>query len=254
MTAETKSLPTVKTISRAAPWNWLQAGWQDMWQDPTSSLMYGAIFTAASLILFFGLFELEMTALMMVLAGGFMLLGPMFAVGLYAKSRAQEKDEAISFSNMLFVKTRAPMQLAYMGLLLSLIYTAWVRFASLLYALFFGMSDFPPLEDFLPTLLFSPEGAWMLAIGTIFGGMIAFAVFAVSAISVPLLYHRDIDFMSAVLTSLNAIRINIRPMIVWAWLIALFTVFGMASLTLGMVIVFPLVGHATWHAYRDIVE
>ncbi|GHF19726.1 hypothetical protein GCM10017044_13110 [Kordiimonas sediminis] len=243
----------LNSISAEDPWRWLAKGWTDIWKHPAHSLGYGAIFSGLAVLIFFGLMQLEMTGMIVVLASGFMLLGPLFAVGLYELSRRVERGEKVTTRSMMFVRTHSPLQLAYMGVVFMIFYIAWARIASLLYAIFFGMEAFPPLEEFLPNLLFSAQGAWMLAIGTLIGGAIALVVFAVSVIGIPLLYHRNTDFVSACLLSLRAFVDNLYPMLIWAWLIVLFSAFGLMTLFAGMVIIFPLVGHASWHAYRAIV-
>jgi len=134
-----------------------------------------------------------------------------------------------------------------------LILLAWIRLATLLFALFFGTLNFPPMDQLLADLLFTAPGLGMLATGTVIGAALAFTVFAVSAVSVPLLMERDIDAVTAALTSLRAVRANLRPMLLWAWLIALIIVSGMVPLFFGLIVAFPLIGHATWHAYRDLV-
>ncbi|WP_374763275.1 DUF2189 domain-containing protein [Yunchengibacter salinarum] len=245
--------PGLNRITPEDPWRWLSAGWRDLRANARLSLTYGVLFSGISLALFFALLELEMAALVLVLGGGFMLVGPMVAVGLYEASRRLEEGQGITAKEMLFVKRAFTMQMAYMGLTLMFMFLAWVRLATLIYALFFGMKTFPPIDQFVPELLFSVEGATMLVVGTIVGAGIALAVYAVSVISVPLLFRRDVDFMTAVITSIRAVKENFWPMMLWAWLIALFTAFGIATLFLGMILVFPLVGHASWHAYRALV-
>jgi uncharacterized membrane protein len=111
----------------------------------------------------------------------------------------------------------------------------------------------PPFEQFFPALILEPRGLSLLVIGTIVGGLIAAAVFSVAVVSVPMLLERDVDAVTAVLTSLRSVQENFGPMAMWAWLIMVLTVFGIASLFVGLVITFPLVGHATWHAYKDVV-
>ncbi len=239
-------------ISREAPWQWLAAGWKDLMANKVLSLSYGFAFTLVSVLLLFGLVEFEMAGIVFALAAGFLLLGPMFGMGLYEASRRLENRESVSFENMLFVRAKSPLQLLYLGLVLLLMFMVWVRIAALLYALFFGMMHFPPLSEFIPTLLYSWEGPTMLALGTIIGGIIAFSVFAVTVISAPLLMHRRADVMTAIILSVKAVRMNFWPMALWAWLIAWFMTFAIATAFIGMIIVFPLLGHATWHAYRSL--
>jgi uncharacterized membrane protein len=244
----------VRTLRPDAPWGWLAAGWRDLWAAPSIGLVYGLVFSLIGLVIFAGLFSLEMTALVIALAAGFMLVGPMLAVGLYEVSRRLETGEPVSLAAAAVVSTRSPVQLAFMGVILMGALLIWVRVATLLFALFFGTTGWPPLEDFVPTLLFSWQGLSLLVTGTVIGGTIAFAIFAVSAISIPMLMSREVDAITAVLTSVQAVVQNFVPMVLWAWLIALLTACGLVTGLLGLIVTFPLIGHATWHAYRALVE
>jgi uncharacterized membrane protein len=120
--------------------------------------------------------------------------------------------------------------------------------------LFLGSRPVPPASEFIPTLLFTPHGLGLLVTGTLVGGAIALGVFAISAISVPLLMTRRIDAVSAMAASVAAVQRNPKAMLLWAALIAGFMALGIASLFVGLVIAFPLVGHATWHAYRALMR
>ena len=247
-------MPDVRTIGLDEPWRWLAAGWRDLWQRPAISLSYGLAVTVISWILTAGLFTLHMASLSIVLAGGFLLVGPLLAVGLYEVSRRLETGEPITARDVMLVSTRKPVQLAFLGVALMLAYLAWLRIAMLLFALFFGLEPFPPIEQFLPTLLFTWKGLSLLVVGTIAGAVIAFAVFALTAISVPLLMVQDRDAFTAVATSIKAIAVNFKAMLLWAWLIAVLIGCGLATGYLGLIVTFPLIGHATWHAYQSLVE
>ncbi|MFZ5609490.1 MAG: DUF2189 domain-containing protein [Pseudomonadota bacterium] len=245
---------SIATVPLDAPWTWLAAGARDITRRPGLSLGYGLAFTIAVAIVAFTLTRAQMTAFALALAGGLMLVGPMLGVGLYELSRRHETGEEARARDIILVATKSPTQLAFLGVLLMLVLLAWIRIATLLFALFWGTQDFPPLADFLPMLLFTGHGLSLLLVGTAIGGAIAFLVFAMSAVSVPLLLERDIDAVSAIATSFNAVKRNFWPMLLWALLIALFTAIGIATLFVGLVFTFPLLGHATWHAYRDLVR
>jgi uncharacterized membrane protein len=247
------SLPPLRRLELDRPWAWLAAGWRDICRAPGVSLTYGAIFTAVSFLITAGVFLAGVEYLLFPLAAGFMLLGPMLAVGLYETSRRLESGEPVSLVSALFVATRSPMRLAFLGVALMALLLIWMRAATLLLALFLGPTEFPPLAEVVPTLLLTPQGLALLVVGTGCGAILAAAVFAISVVSVPLLMERDIDFVSAVFTSLQAVLRNPKPMLLWAWLVALLTAFGLATLYIGLIVTFPLVGHATWHAYRETV-
>ena len=237
-----------------APYSWLAAGWRDMRRVPRVSLAYGAIFAVAGLLLSVGLTEVGLQSMILVLAAGFILVGPMIAAGLYETSRRLEKSEPVSLASTLRAGFFERGQLAYMGLLLMLIYLAWVEIALLLFMLFLGPQPMPPLEAFVPTLLLTPRGLGLLIVGTGVGMALAATVFAVSAVAVPLLMVERVDVVTAALTSISACRKNPKAMALWAALIAGAMLLGFVTLFFGLVIMFPLIGHATWHAFRDLVE
>ncbi len=237
-----------------APWNWLGAGWRDLWTVPGLSLTYGAAFALAALALAFGLLSLGWQSLVLVLAGGFLLVGPMMAVGLYEVSRRLETGEAVDVRDAMFVGVKSPGQLAIMGVVLMIAYLAWVELALVLLVLFLGGGGLPPVEAFVQTLLFTPSGLGLLVTGTALGGILALLVFSMTAVSVPLLMTRDIDVVTAVATSLRAVASNPKPMLLWAALIVAMIGVGIATIFVGFVIAFPLIGHATWHAFRDIIQ
>ena len=148
----------------------------------------------------------------------------------------------------------APGQLGFFGAILAFVYLVWLQLASLLFMLFLGSRPLPPASEFLPTLLFTPHGLGLLVAGTIVGGVLAALVYAISVISVPLLMARRIDAVTAISASLRTVAQNPKPMALWAGLIAGFMALGIATMFVGLVVVFPLIGHATWHAYRDLVR
>ncbi len=237
-----------------APWAWLAAGWRDLWRVPFISLTYGVLFAGVSGFLTWMLFGLELEYLLMPMVAGFMLVGPMLAVGLYETSRRLDAGESTDLGSALFVTTRSPAQLAFLGALLMLMLLAWIRIAQLIYALFFGLAGFPGFEQSVHLLFFTVDGLAMLAIGSVVGGVIAAAVFAVAAFAVPMLMVREVDAITAMIASAAAVRANFWPMLVWGWLIVVLTGVGIVTLYVGLIVTFPLLGHATWHAYRHVVD
>jgi uncharacterized membrane protein len=244
----------VQRVAFDAPWAWLAAGWRDLWAAPLISLTYGAVFAAISMGLTVALAAGGLESLVLSLAGGFLLIGPIAAIGLYETSRRIEADERVTLGAIATAIRRAPGQLGFFGAILAFAYFVWIQLALLMLMLFLGSKPLPPANEFVPTLLFTPHGLGLLVCGTVIGGVLAFAVFAISAISVPLLMTRPIDAVSAILTSIAAVRENPMAMTLWAALIAGFMALGIASLFVGLAVVFPLVGHATWHACRDLVR
>jgi len=244
----------IREVAFDAPWSWLAAAWRDIMANPVVSLGYGAVFTAISLILFYGITHVGWQSIVMVLGGGFLILGPMFAVGLYEASRRRQEGEPVTIGSVALVATRSPGQLAVMGFTLAFLFMVWVRVAFVLFAIFFGPVDLPAAEDFIPELLFTPHGLGMLITGTIVGAILAFTAFAISTISVPLMMRHRTDIFTAMMTSVRAVSENHRPMLLWAALIAGIMFCGIATFFIGLIVAFPLVGHATWHAYKANVK
>lgn len=245
--------PEVRKVRADAPWVWLARGWADMSAVPGVSLAYGGVFFLISLSLVVALFIFNLGALVPVMAAGFLLVGPLLAVGMYEASRRLEAGLPVRLVDVAFVSTRSPAQLAFLGAMLMGAMLVWIRIATLLFALFFGTQTMPQLTEFVPALLLTPHGLGLLVVGAAVGGVLALLCFSISVVSVPMLMARDVDAVTAVLTSIEAVKRNFWPMMIWGWIIAFLTAFGIATLFVGLIVVFPLLGHATWHAYRDLV-
>lgn len=246
--------PRWRVIGTERPWAWLGCGWRDILRAPQISLGYGVIAMVASYLLVAGLSNLQAEFLILPLSAGFMLLGPLLAAGLYEVSRRLEAGEPVSFGTAFSAYTRNASQVLGVGLILMLAFLAWIRIAMLLFALFF--SDLPPGLDyvtFIERVFFSDRTLSFLVSGTAVGFLLALIVFSLTAVSIPLLVDRDVGAITAVVTSTGAVRSNAKAMSVWAVLIVLFIGAGMATAFIGLIVAFPLIGHATWHAYRDLV-
>lgn len=240
----------VRIVTDDAPWRWLAAGWQDLRRSPAVSVGYGALFVLAAYGLTLGLAQLDVPYLILPLAAGFMLVAPVLAVGLYDMSRRLERGEAVRLGSSLLAWRRNAREIAFMGGILMLFLLFWVRLAMLLFALFYGTTS-PSLAGLASSIL-SSAGLPFLVVGTAVGGVLALAVFAISAVSIPMLLDRQTDALSATVFSVRAVLRNAKPMLLWAGLIAFFIGLGLATMYVGLALALPLIGHATWHAYRDV--
>lgn len=241
----------VRAIHSERPWKWLAAGWRDLERAPGITILYGAGFVVFGWVVAWSLWRAELTYLLLPLAGGFALVAPMLGVGFYEVSRKLERGEAISLIDALFAWRRCEATIAGLGLVLLLIHLAWLRLATLLFALLFQAPA--PIDEVVPSLLFTRAGLPLLAIGTAVGGVLAVVVFALTAVAFPLALDRDVGPIEAMAVSVAAVRGNPLTMLGWAALIAVFTGAGMVTGFLGLAITLPLIGHASWHAYRDLV-
>jgi len=246
--------PRIRKIELDRPWAWLAAGWRDMARAPAVSLTYGVLFALVGWTVTFGLWWADMIYLILPLTAGFLIMGPILAVGLYEVSRRHERRQAASLGDALAAFRANPSQIAFMGVTLLLLFFAWIRIAVMIFYLFFGLAP-PSPEDFVGRVFFSAESLPFLVIGTAAGALLAALAFGLSAISIPLLLDReDAHVVTAISASFKAILDNPATMAFWAVLIVLFVGAGLITFYVGLIVTLPLIGHATWHAYRDLVE
>ena len=246
-----QTTPKVRLISMDQPWEWLGAGWKDMWRAPSVSVAYGLLFVIMGYLLVY-MVEARFHFIL-ALTSGFLLVGPFLAMGLYDISRRLEAGEPVSLGHALTAWRHNPLSIALFSLALGLLMIVWVRLAALLFAVMVGGREVS-LDVAAGQLFFSGSGLTFLLVFTATGAVIAAAVFAVSVVSIPMMLDRKTDFITAMLTSIAAVRANPGPMALWAVLIVIFTGIGLMTFYLGLAIALPLIGHATWHAYRSLVE
>ena len=244
----------VRRVPLDAPFEWLARGWRDVCTAPSVSVAYGALFTFIGWVLVFGLSLIDAVSAIPVLAGGFVVLGPLLAAGLYETSRRLEEGEKITFRKVLDLGSVTYGRLAFFGIVLFFAFVVWILLAFLLLMLFLGGAAAPPPEELVHILLFTNAGLGLLFAGTLTGAVLAAIVFSVSTVAVPLLLAKDIDAVTAMVTSVRAVSLNIGPMLLWAALIAGFMAQGIVTLFVGLIVAFPLLGHATWHAFRALVD
>lgn len=252
MSAYTIADISVRQIRSDNVWRWLSQGWSDMWRRPSLSLGYGLFVTLLSYTLIGCLYYFNLVYLLLPLAAAFMFGGPLLAVGLYEMSRRFEQEETFSARDIIGAVRHAPLHLAYMGLMLMLFALLWIRIATLMFALFFG-SSMPPLVDIFGSLFLTMQGVIFLSVGTATGALLALAAYSISVVSIPMIVDRNVDVMTATIASLIAMRDNFVPMLLWGWLVAMLTAIAIGLGFIGLIVIFPLIGHATWHCYRDVL-
>jgi len=244
--------PEIRKVPLDAAYAWLEAGWKDLWTAPRISLAYGAVFAAFAYVAALQLTRLNALPFLLPVAFGFLLMGPVLAAGLYQISRLRERGEPITFRGVALAEWAGRDQLTSFGVLLFLLYFFWMNTALLLFMLFFGAANFPTVDEFIPALLFTDHGQGLLLTGTAVGALFAAAAYTISAIAVPLMFDRKVDAVTAMIASARAVRTNLPAMALWAALIVLMTFIGLVLLFVGLVIAFPLIGHASWHAYKEL--
>lgn len=242
----------VNIIDVERPWQWLRLGWRDFVAARAISLTFGIIISVASLILISLLWQVDLLAYGLPLAAGFMFLAPAVGICFYEISRRIERKEPIHLESVAMAWKPHVGQIAFMGLVMVIFQIAWMRAAALIFALFFGGQPVN-WNSFLHALVFSTDGIPFLIVGTLVGGALAAISFAISVTAFPMLLDRDVGAAAAIATSVHATMKNWRVMAGWAALIALFTIAGIATACIGLAVTMPLIGHASWHAYRDLV-
>ena len=243
-----------RDVAPASAPGWLALGWRDFRTHPGASLAYGFLVYLLSVAIVGGLIFFGLDYILFPALAGFMVVGPLLAIGLYEKSRRIAAGLPVSLLDMVFVRPASGPQLLFAGVLLCLLMLLWMRAAVIIYALFFGLRPFPGLDHIAPTLFATPVGWAMLLVGSAIGALFAAFSFAISVFSIPMMLDRKVDFITAVLTSITAVKANPAPMALWAGLIVIFTGIGLVTFYLGLAVTLPLIGHASWHAYKDLVE
>ncbi|MFN4057390.1 MAG: DUF2189 domain-containing protein [Roseinatronobacter sp.] len=229
----------------------LSAGFADFMAAPIYGLFFAACYVAGGLALWFGLVAAGQPVWFLPIAAGFPLLAPFAAVGLYEVSRRREAGEKLSWGPILgALNGKGDGQLALMSVGVLLVFGFWVILARGIFAIFLAESGIG--FDNLAALS-GPSGVSMLLVGTIVGGIVAFFLFAVTVISLPMLLDREVDFVTAMATSVAAVQANPQVMLTWAGMIAGLLALAMLPAFIGLFIVLPVLGHATWHLYRRAV-
>ena len=244
---------SVRLVATDQPFRWLTAGWRDFRAAAPVSMAYGLIFVIAGFLLTIGLHLSGLTYLIAPMIAGFMLVGPALTVGFYAISRDLEAGRAPGAGGALAAWRVNPGPLLALGLMLVIFLVVWMRFAAMVFAICFPFTGLD-VQSLLNASLFTADGLTFIAVGSVVGAGMATLAFTLGAFSLPLLLDRKVGLFEALVTSAVAVVLNARTMAVWAALIVLFTAAGLAAGYIGLAVTLPLIGHATWHAYRAVIR
>jgi uncharacterized membrane protein len=246
--AEPSPLPEIARVTVPELLAALRAGARDFGRAP----MFGVFFSAFYVAIGLGLTILGASTFVwtLVLALGFPLVAPFAAVGLYEVSRKLETDQPLVWRDILGVVIREKdRQIPWIGAILVIVFLFWSFFAHMLFALFMGLSTLTNISSSYEAFL-TPTGITMLATQVVVGGAVAFLVFSLTVVSLPLLLEREVDFVTAMLHSMRTVAQSLPVMLLWAAIIATLLFVGMIPYFLGLFVVLPILGHATWHLYR----
>lgn len=251
---ETGAIPQIRLVPKDAPWKWLSQGLADFRRAPGVGLAIGLAYAAIGALLTWLTWERNVYYLTFPLMGGFLLIGPLAAVGLYETSRRLAKGKPVGLKHALKGFAKNPTQIAFMGVVLLLIYIAWIRVASLIFMGFFGMKA-PSIDAWV---FFEEMTKWehwdFYLVGNLAGAVFALGTFALSVISLPYLMDRpQANVISAMVASVAAVRANFWTMMLWGAIVVALASLGIALGFVGLAVTLPIIGHATWAAYRDLV-
>ncbi len=232
----------------------LAAGLRDFRAAPQFGLFIGGVYTVGGWILILLLVQFDLPFLVYPLAAGFALIAPFVATALYAVSRALEVGETLTWGKVLgSVRGAAGRDLGWMALVTGFSLFIWMDIAALLFFGFLGLQSFSA-QELLREIFTTPMGLLFLLIGNAVGAVLALAVFSFSVTSFPMLFDRDVDFVTAMVTSVKVVLANRATMVVWCAIIAGLVGLSLLSGLVGLLIVLPVLGHASWHLYRRAVE
>ena len=240
--------PVVQSITLADLRDSLKAGVQDFRRAPQFGLFFSAVYVIGGFVmLWLGAGHVSWT---LATSLGFPLLAPFAAAGLYEVSRRMEAGDTLEWRGILgIVWNERTRQLPWLGAIIVIYFLFWTFLAHMIFALFMGLSTMTNVSQSLEVFL-TFNGLMMIAVELGVGAVLAFLLFSLTVVSLPLVLDREVDFVTAMLTSMKAVRTNLFVMLVWASLIAVLSVLALLPWFLGLMVVLPVFGHATWHLYR----
>jgi uncharacterized membrane protein len=240
----------IRKVGLLRPLHWLRAGWQDFMAHPGPSLMYGILVTVAGL----GIVTLAAphAELFSTVISGFVLIAPLIAAGIYELTRQREAGEKASFLSSIKRLNRSKGSIADFGIVLILAGILWERAAAVMFALSYG-GDMGNAQDFVKEVFLSGNYWPVVMAWLISGTLLACFIFAITVVGMPMVVDRNADIVTAMITSVRAVFANLPAMGLWAAIIVVLTGLGMATALIGLIVVMPLLGHATWCAYKDLV-
>jgi uncharacterized membrane protein len=245
--------PVVRSITAGDIAEALGEGLRDFQAVPLYGLAFGALYAAGGIAILLCLMAFGLVYLAYPLAAGFAMIGPFVATGLYEVSRRRETGQAISIG-AIWATVKARGEIGWMAFVTLFVFVVWMYQVRLLIALLIGLhASFSSLREFITVVLTTNEGLLFLAIGNAVGAALSLILFSLTVVSFPLLLDRDVDFVTAMVTSVRAVVKSPVPMIGWAAVIVVLLAVSAIPYFLGLVVTLPVLGHATWHLYRRII-
>lgn len=232
----------------------IRLGWQDFRAAPLYGLFFASVYVLGGWLIIYALTATGQVWWTLPAAAGFPILGPFIACGLYEVSRRLEKQEPLSWRAVLGVIIRQKdRQIPSMAVVIVVFFLFWNFLAHMIFALFLGLQAMTNITSSFAVFA-TGNGLMMLTVGTIIGAIFAAVLFSLTVVSLPLLLDREVDFITAMITSVSVVLTNPLIMLVWGLIIASLIFTGMALWFVGLLVVLPVLGHATWHLYRRALE
>lgn len=232
-----------RKLTVGAPLRWLSLGWQDIRRAPRQSLAYGTVLLLLSYLTSLVAYRYGNIYLLLAMLSGFIFLGPVIAIGLYSISRQLQEGRRPVLGYCVREERRHMGNELVFTIILLIVFLVWARAASMVHV-FFPVQGDPKLKDL----------ALFLGIGSAVGTIFAAIIFCISAFSLPMIMDRKADVVTAVITSVNAVLRNKKVVFIWALLIVVLVLIGFATAFIGLAVLLPLIGHATWHAYQETID
>ncbi|MEN0088619.1 MAG: DUF2189 domain-containing protein [Pseudomonadota bacterium] len=253
MTAEPVSTPSFRPAVRADLSAALRAGLTDFLVHPIPGLIFASVYIAIGYAIFASLFIMGEAWLAIPFVVAFPLIAPFAAAGLYEVSRRRELGESVTLrAVMLTVWRQRGRDMGWMAFTVLFVLWIWIYQVRFLLAIFLSRLSFSSLDGFVNLVFQTSQGWAFLVVGTIVGGALATALFSLTVIAMPLLLDRDVDFITAMIRSVQTVLASPFIMLAWGLLIAALLVVSMAPGLLGLLVTLPVFGHATWHLYRRL--
>lgn len=244
----------VRTIGTADLFDALAKGYDDFKAVPSHLFFLCVIYPVVTLVFARAYAGYEILPLLFPLAAGFTLLGPVVAIGGYELSRRREAGEEVSlFSTLGVLRSPAIGSVIVLGILMSAIFVGWLVVAQSIYVDLFGAAVPESIAQFVNQVFGTAEGFKLIVVGCSVGFFFAIIVLAVSVVSFPLLLDRDVGIVGAIATSIRVVAANPIPMAIWGFFVAAILIIGAVPFLVGLAVVIPVLGHATWHLYRRVV-
>lgn len=247
-----KEMAYVSEVRTEDVWNWLAAGWSDLKANSLVSISYAGLFIIAGLVLSFGFYFMGWPYLVLPGLTGFLLVGPAVGIGFYEISRRHAAGEEVTLWAAVTAARRNKLGIFGFGVALTFIFQVWIRLSFTVFALNFP-GVMPDWQIILMRAL-SMEGVYFGISISLVGAVFATGIFFIGAFSMPMMLDRKSMFLPSLLTSAYAVVKNKNAMILWAAMIVIFTGMGLATAGIGLAIMLPLVGHASWHAYKQVMS